>query len=149
MSYYGTPGNAASHSPSISGDGRYVFTSLARNLVSGDPFDNLEDIFVRDRQTGQTVRANIATDGTLPNNSTAYPMVSDNGRYVTFTTHATNLLPEDTDDYADVYVYDLQTHQLVLVSVPSSGVKQSASSFLRRFRPMDATLPSYLRRLIW
>jgi Tol biopolymer transport system component len=50
----GVQGNDMSQSPSISGDGRYVtFDSAADNLVAGD-INGIEDIFVRDRQTGTT-----------------------------------------------------------------------------------------------
>jgi Tol biopolymer transport system component len=50
----GVAGNGNSFNPSVSSDGRYVaFESLATNLVSGDT-NGLNDIFVRDRQTGTT-----------------------------------------------------------------------------------------------
>ncbi len=44
-----------------------AFDSYASNLVSGDTNGD-EDIFVHDRQTGQTTRVSVATDGTQGNN---------------------------------------------------------------------------------
>ncbi|HUM69782.1 MAG TPA: hypothetical protein PLK31_13165, partial [Chloroflexota bacterium] len=60
----GTEGNSGAAYPSISADGRYVtFVSDSSNLVSGDT-NGSADIFVHDRQAGQTSRVSIATDGT-------------------------------------------------------------------------------------
>lgn len=58
----GGEANGGSSDPSISADGRYVaFVSNASNLVEGDT--NADGgIFVRDRQTGTTVRANLLSD---------------------------------------------------------------------------------------
>ena len=56
----GAQGNGGSAHPSISADGRYVaFQSDASNLVSGDT-NGWSDIFVYDRQTGQTTRVSVA-----------------------------------------------------------------------------------------
>src|SRR5262249_37650431 len=56
----GAPGNADSAAPAISGDGRYVaFESLASDLVSGDSAKR-RDIFVHDRQTGETTRVSVS-----------------------------------------------------------------------------------------
>src|SRR5690349_4128836 len=59
----GVEGNGYSRSADISADGRYVaFRSEASNLVSGDTNGD-EDIFLRDRQTGQTTRISISSSG--------------------------------------------------------------------------------------
>jgi Tol biopolymer transport system component len=60
----GQDANGTSVSPAISADGRFVaFVSTASNLVTGDTND-LPDTFVHDRQTGETTRVSIASDGT-------------------------------------------------------------------------------------
>ena len=60
----GTQGNAASDSPAISADGRYVaFYSTAANLVDGDT-NSLGDVFVYDRQTAQTTIASLHDNDT-------------------------------------------------------------------------------------
>ena len=59
----GGQANDRSYSPSVSGDGRFVaFTSGADNLVSGDT-NATDDIFVHDRQTGQTTRVSVDSSG--------------------------------------------------------------------------------------
>ena len=105
----GTRANGSSHSPCISGDGRYVvFKSYASNLVSAE--DTTEsDIFVHDRQTGTTERVSVASDGTQANYSCDKPCISSDGRYVAFVTYASNLVGNDTNGELDIFVHDRQT----------------------------------------
>ena len=119
----GTQGNDQSFRPAISADGRYVaFVSLASNLVPGDTNGAL-DIFVHDRQTGQTTRVSVASDGTQGNRDSAFPTVSADGRYVAFVSDASNLVPGDTNGRRaaylgeDIFVRDRQTGQTTRVSV--------------------------------
>jgi Tol biopolymer transport system component len=117
----GTQGNGPSSWPSISADGRYVaFVSGADNLVSGDT-NGRDDIFVYDRQTGQTTRVSVASDGTQGNGFSWQPSISSDGRYVAFLSGANNLVPGDTNWYEDVFVHDRQTGQTTRVSVASNG----------------------------
>jgi len=76
--------NRNSYAFSISTDGRYVaFESEATNLVSDD-YNSTADIFVRDRQTGQTTRVSISSSGIQGNNWSQRPAISGDGRYVAF-----------------------------------------------------------------
>ncbi|HRF95099.1 MAG TPA: hypothetical protein PLZ51_07890, partial [Aggregatilineales bacterium] len=47
--------------------------------------------------------------------------ISDDGRYVTFESDSPNLVPNDTNGVADIFVYDRQTAQMTRISVDSSG----------------------------
>lgn len=124
----GVKGNASSDYPSMSADGRYVaFSSLATNLVTGDT-NAVMDIFVRDRQTSQTKRVSVDSGGVQGNAISGQPMVSYNGRYVTFHSYSDNLVPGDTNGTADVFVHDLQTGVTERVSLNSSGVQGNANS---------------------
>jgi Tol biopolymer transport system component/pimeloyl-ACP methyl ester carboxylesterase len=124
----GTEGNSWSQHPAISADGRYVaFTSLADNLVSGDDNPFL-DVFVHDRQTGETTRVSISSDGTGGNNGSLYSSISSDGRYVAFASYADNLVGGDTNDSLDVFVHDRQTAQTTRVSVASSGEQGTSYS---------------------
>jgi Tol biopolymer transport system component len=119
----GTQSDANSTSPAISDDGRHVaFSSEANNLVNGDT-NNVPDIFVHDRQTGQTRRVSVASDGAEANGSSGAVDISIDGRYVTFSSAATNLVAGDTNGKADIFVHDLQTGGTTRVSVNSSGVQ--------------------------
>ncbi len=114
----GVEANNDSSSPSISGDGRYVaFVSDASNLAAND-VSGVADIFVHDLQTGTTVRASV--DG---NASSWDPSISLDGHFVVFSSGATNLVTGDTNGVRDIFVYAVQTGQVTLASVNSSGVQ--------------------------
>jgi archaellum component FlaF (FlaF/FlaG flagellin family) len=126
----GVQGNGRSNFPSISADGRYVaFWSLADNLVSGDT-NGAYDVFVHDRQSGQTERVSVDSSGAQANNSSFNPSISGDGRYVAFQSYADDLVPGDTNGFADVFVHDRQSHWTERVSVDSSGVQGDGHSYL-------------------
>ncbi len=117
----GSEGNSSSYDPSISADGRYVaFASAASNLVPGDT-NYVMDIFIHDRTTGQTTRVSVALDGSQVNSASEHPSISADGRYVAFTSYASNLVPGDTNNGTDVFVHDRITGQTTRVSVASGG----------------------------
>jgi Tol biopolymer transport system component len=124
----GTQGDCCSTQPSISADGQYVaFQSLAGNLVSGDT-NGTEDIFVHDRQTGQTSRVSIASDGAQGNSDSRRPSISADGRHVAFDSRASNLVAGDINGTWDVFVHDRQTGQTSRVSVASDGTQGNSHS---------------------
>jgi PKD repeat protein len=125
-------GNGDSSDPAISGDGRYVaFHSLANNLVPGDT-NQVWDVFVHDRETGQTRRVSVSSSGAQANNhshmSDGRVAISADGRFVTFGSRASNLVPGDTNGAGDVFVHDLVTGQTMRVSVASDGIQGDRSS---------------------
>jgi Tol biopolymer transport system component len=92
----------------LSDDGRFVvFRSAADNLLAADTND-VEDIFVYDRITGLQERVSIATDGSQANETSRYAQISGDGRYVTFTSLADNLLGVggDSNDSWDLFLRD-------------------------------------------
>ena len=117
-----------SQNPAISGDGRYVaFASLATNLVTGDT-NNAWDIFVHDRQTGQTSRVSVASGGTEGNGESRSPAISADGRYVAFRSLASNLVTNDTNNGNDIFVHDTQTGHTSRVSIASDGTEANDDS---------------------
>ncbi len=119
----GTEGNFPSYEPSISADGRYVaFWSYSSTLVNGDTkWKN--DVFVHDRDTGVTSRISVASDGTEGNDDSFAPAISADGRYVAFTSTATNLVSGDTNGRKDVFVHDRVTGVTSRASVNGAGVQ--------------------------
>jgi TolB protein len=103
----GVPANGSSIRPVISGDGRYVvFQSKASDLVLNDT-NGFTDIFVRDRQLGQTllVSANLLLgSGNGPSSS---PVLGMDGRTVVFRSAASDLVPDDFNDRRDLMVLKL------------------------------------------
>jgi hypothetical protein len=64
-----------------------------------------------------------------PSNPTSGPSVSQSGRYVAFTSSASNLVPDDTNGVADVFVHDEVTGSTELVSIGALGFHGEAASF--------------------
>jgi hypothetical protein len=120
-------GNGASQNPSISADGQHVaFVSAASNLVPGDT-NNANDIFVRDIQTvGNLQTGSLTWVSAGGNAGSASPSISSDGRYVAFSSFASNLLSGDTNGNSDVFLKDLQTGRLTMVS--SGGSDNSLGS---------------------
>ena len=119
----------------ISRDGRYVaFGSAATNLVAGDT-NGVVDAFIRDRQTGTTERVSVDGSGTQGDGaSNAYSVTAD-GRYVGFSSMASNLVPGDTNAKLDAFVRDRQTGTTERVSVDSAGVQGNNSSNVPAMTP--------------
>jgi Tol biopolymer transport system component len=113
--------NDHSSSPALSADGRYVaFQSGASNLVPGDSND-AGDIFVYDRQTGATELISLAEDGAQANDASGEAGISADGRWVVFSSIATNLVAGDTNELLDVFLHDRQTGRTTLVSAAVGG----------------------------
>src|SRR6266511_706579 len=126
----GTQGNDPSSGPATSSDGRVVaFHSIATNLVAGDTNAEI-DIFVRDRQTAETTRVSVASDGTQANDLSVLPAVSGDGRYVAFESDATNLVTGDSNVRRDIFVRNRQTPETTRVSVASDGTQANDLSVL-------------------
>jgi PKD repeat protein len=119
----GTHGNSYSGDPSISADGRFVaFHAWASNLVPGDT-NGASDIFVRDRLLGTTERVSVSSAGVQGNGWSEFAMISGDGRFVSFFSSASNLVPGDTNGGWDIFVRDRQTLTTERVSVSSSGAQ--------------------------
>ena len=115
----GTQGNDESFSPAISADGQFVaFRSDATNLVPLDTNNN-SDIFVHNRLTGSTERVSVASDGTQANGDSISPAISSDGRFVAFSSEASNLVAGDTNNKADIFVHDRQNDTTVLIIGPA------------------------------
>jgi subtilisin family serine protease/Tol biopolymer transport system component len=111
----------SSSMPSISADGRFVaFASGGSNLVAGDA-NNTTDIFVRDRAVGTTERVSVAGDGSEANSFSSDTAISADGRFVAFGSFASNLVPGDANNSADVFVHDRATGATERASVASDG----------------------------
>jgi len=128
VSTTGTQADGPSLDPSLSGDGQIVaFESQASNLVAGDT-NGASDVFVRDRQAGTTTRVSIATGGAQADGPSYFAATAGNGRFITFYSHATNLVAGDTNAAPDVFVHDRQAGTTTRVSVGSTGAQGNGDS---------------------
>jgi uncharacterized repeat protein (TIGR01451 family) len=132
LSTAGVQGDQDSELPSISSDGRFVaFASFAENLVPDDT-NMVADIFVRDRLLGTTERVSVSSGGRQADghsgvlNLMGGPSISGDGRFVAFSSDATNLVSGDRNANPDVFVHDRVTGETTRVSVASDGSEANA-----------------------
>lgn len=129
VSSAGFQGDGHSYQPTISGDGRLVaFYSQASNLVLDDS-NRAEDIFLHDRSSGQTIRISISSAGMQGDSKSYQPYLSRNGRYVAFSSDASNLVADDSNGTYDIFVHDLLSGETTRVSVASDGTQASGGNF--------------------
>jgi Tol biopolymer transport system component len=123
----GDEGNGASFGPSISDDGQLVaFVSAASNLVGGDTLGN-DDIFVHDRDSGETTRVSVSSAGVQANGRSLNGMISGDGRYVAFAADATNLVTNDTNGFRDIFRHDRNTGATILISKDKNAEANNSS----------------------
>lgn len=114
---------------SVSGNGRYVaFTSAATNLIANDTNGTAADIYLRDTTTGVTTLVSTNTNGVQANGDSYWPSLSSDGRYLTFTSEANNLVANDTNNFADIFRKDLTTGAVLRVTVTAIGQQSNSDS---------------------
>jgi len=133
----GQPGDDYSDFPTISSSGRYVaFFSTSANLVPNDRDSrgrtHEQDVFVKDMSSGNVMIASVNSQGESANGPSGdIPInyydstvtdVSANGRYVAFTSSASNLVSGDTNGRPDVFVRDFLNGTTSRVSVPTPSL---------------------------
>lgn len=126
----GGQANGNSTSAAITPDGRHVlFGSSATNLVAADT-NGRSDVFVHDRQTGETTRVSVDSAGNQANTAgSSYPGgISDDGQVVAFESGASNLVAADSNNDYDVFVRDRAAATTTRVSVSSGGAQGNISS---------------------
>ena len=124
----GAEGDGDSTEPAVGANGRYVaFTSDATNLVPSDT-NGVADVFVRDRTSGQTTRVSVSTGGGQADGPSTLSAVSADGRYIAFTSLATNLVPADNNGQRDVFIHDRTTGETVRASVSTAGDEGNGDS---------------------
>ena len=121
----GEAGNGDSSHAAVGGS-LVAFHSDASNLVPGDG-NGARDVFAR--RPGEGVfRVSVATDGSEANGPSGDADVSDDGRFVVFVSQASNLVPDDTNGVADIFVRDLRMGTTRRVSQSADGVQADLAS---------------------
>ncbi len=117
----GAEADSGGESPSISGNGNVVAFSSDDALVASDT-NTVTDIYVRNIAANTTTLVSVATSGARSNGASASPAISANGRFVAFTSSATNLdgIP-DTNNAPDVFVHDLLAGTTQRASLSAAG----------------------------
>jgi len=116
--------------PALSADGRLVaFESDSFNLAWNDPDEGF-DIYVFDRQAGAISSTSADDAGNLGNDTSVSPSISSDGRYVAYSTEATDIVPGDQNGVSDVILYDRQSGAANRLSVGNSGNEADNESVL-------------------
>ncbi len=124
----GAGGNGASVDPQVSADASIVaFVSDADDLVAGDT-NGAADVFVADLVSGTVTRVSVGAGGAQANAASSEPAVSADGRYVVFTSAASNLVGGDTNGASDVFVHDRNSGTTTRVSVTAAGAQANGAS---------------------
>ena len=120
----GKPGNQPTFIGAISGDGHFVvLESAATNFSAGDT-NGTFDIFLKNLETGAITLVSTRTGGDAGLHAEAWgPSISYDGRYVAFSSAASDLVANDTNESGDVFVKDMLTGEVRLVSCDSDGVQ--------------------------
>jgi Tol biopolymer transport system component len=113
----------------VTANGNVVFLSAASNLVPGDT-NGIQDIFLHDFQSGVTTRVSLGSAGQQSNNSSVMPSITPDGRYLAFSSGATNFTPGVAWGPLRVFVRDLQTGVTTLTSVSAVGAAANGECWL-------------------
>jgi uncharacterized repeat protein (TIGR01451 family) len=127
----GQKSNGDSVATAVSADGtKVLFSSSATNLDPADT-DPALDVYLKDLTTGTLTLVSSGSDGTKGDRASQGDAISANGTRVLFSTLSDNFDPADEDDVWDVYLKDLTTGSLTIVSTSSNGLKGDDDSFGR------------------
>jgi hypothetical protein len=125
----GDQSTAASASPRISANGRFVIFESFGPLVAedtntcGNPSAPCQDVYVHDRQTHATTRVSVSSTGTQGTHISFTLGVSADGRFVLFSSESPNLVDNDTNNSADVFLRDMQNSTTTRVSLGVGGTQ--------------------------
>jgi len=121
-------GNSGLWGIAVSSDGRFVaFESRASNLAAGDA-NGFGDVYIRDRLRGRTDLVSVGVNGVSGNRASDYPSISSDGRYVGFSSEATDLVPGDVNGVYDVFLRDCISGHTELISVTLNGTQANGDS---------------------
>lgn len=118
------------NSVAISGSGRYIaFVAGTSNVVPEFP-NTLRHphVYVYDSVTGITEHVSKSDAGVPGDNGQQHVRISRNGRYVLFNSYSRNLVPNDTNEAQDNFVYDRIRKTTRRVSTNSNGSQLSFAS---------------------
>lgn len=129
--YEGLPSDGhQSKSPSISADGRYVAFASNMDGIDFDDINSRFDVFVHDRLTRLTRRASVDAPGLASAfGESINPSISGDGHFVAFESSLDGLAPGDTNQDSDIFLRNLETGEVTLLSVSSASAPGNRGTF--------------------
>jgi Tol biopolymer transport system component len=120
--------------PSISGDGSVVLLNASNNLDAVPGHCSTFDVYAWNRSTGVSANISIGPRTGRWRRSHVEPaVISSDGRFVFFTSDEDALVAEDRNGTRDIFVRDLQTGILRMVSVSADGATSGNNSSSLRY----------------
>ncbi|MDD1728699.1 MAG: hypothetical protein LUQ50_06475, partial [Methanospirillum sp.] len=124
----GSSADNPSNHPSISGDGRYITVeSRAGNLTPAGS-NGKTQIYLCDQITSKTILISHGFLGELANGSSGSPSISEDGKFIAFSSYARNIVPGDTNECSDIFLWNRSSDQIIRVSTDSNGNQVSGAS---------------------
>ena len=123
----GASGGGLAISDDVSTGLHVAFVSSATNLVSTDT-NGVADVFVYDHKSGNIELVSVDSSGTQSTAGSNGVSISNNGRYVVFSSAATNLVDNDTNGTTDIFLRDRTAATTTRISVDSSGNESSGGA---------------------
>lgn len=129
ITWNGNFGNGNAVRGMISGDGQvFAFDSQATNMVPNDN-NGFADVFTRTLPSGSPLLASTALGGGQTDGPSFFDDISSDGRWISFSSSATNIVLNDTNNVTDVFLYDRINQTTQRVSISSAGVAGNLPSF--------------------
>tara|TARA_Y100001933_G_scaffold36927_4_gene32106 strand:- start:17958 stop:23846 length:5889 start_codon:yes stop_codon:yes gene_type:complete len=117
-----SPAGAHHHArPSSSLDGKIM---AHETLANG-----LTQIQMINKTNGQSTVITTPIGQGAPDGSSFAPVISSNGKFIVFHSHATNLVPGDTNGHVDVFRYEVFNGRLTRLSLGQTGEEGNGGSF--------------------
>ena len=113
----------------ISGDGNYIAYSQWSSQNTQEDSNETIDVFLLDRETGEQTLVSRSLNGTTGNDRSNLMGVSPDGRFVWFNSDATDLVPNDTNESMDIFLFDVENDIIERVNVGESGRELSISTW--------------------
>ncbi|UGQ44632.1 DUF4214 domain-containing protein [Massilia endophytica] len=124
----GTLANRATNGIMVSGDGNSVVFSCGATNLGAEEQSALERIYIKKVASGALSLVSATALGEMANAISYHPAVSENGRYVVFTSSATNLSSDAVAGVSSIYRKDMQSGAIMLVSTDAQGASGSGNS---------------------
>lgn len=124
-----------SQAVAISPDGAFIaFNSTAENLVPGDA-NGQQDVFTKDLRSGAVRLISTDASGAGANGGSGTSSLSSDGAMLAFQSFATNLVPDDTATFSEIFVKDTRTGAITRVSTDAAGVPGNGKSEIPAITP--------------
>ena len=99
-------------------------------MIAHESLSNgLNQILLVNKSTGLTTTITTSIGGGLPNGSSYAPVISSNGKFIVFHSHASNLVPNDKNGHVDVFRYEIFNNRLTRLSLGANGEEANGGSF--------------------